>query len=559
MQSLGLQGPDSKEHSNRHTNRRAGDDGHYRSAGQEEPGIEERIASDIDTRKSQAADDTTGNENTAGKKAQKSSMYNPRLFYFGTALFLCGSIMTFVAFGFAAQSLLASLEGVQFVSNVIFAKIMRGTYISYQTMAGSIIIVLGVCTVVFMGSHESETLTTREIEKLYEEPGYITYLWFLGSAAAGLRYIEKAYSKRLAQGRPWSMSRTIIPVSYAGFSAIFGTQMVTHAKCLMMVLKLTINGENQFNRGFTYVMLIIFLGCAWVWLYRMGRALKRFDPMFIIPVLQVCFILFAIVTGGIFFKEFHTFGMAQSIFFVFGVLLVCLGLYLLAPSGVDEPSSPYGEENINKSLGEPLSNQEHGDSDNSSKSIEKEGNDSSIPYKGGDGSTIIPAQSFSIRGAYVTRPVREVGQSVYETVGTFASVVADDVKDALTETAAAPAKAASLVVAGARRAGGVDLSGPAAIIDEMEQSLNNIDWRATTAQLNLIAAAQDEGIDYGIIADEPNLNPLHTANCRHRPYIPASLPESPKKADFGARDSRRRELSMRPRTNSQEKTSDDDE
>ena len=40
----------------------------------------------------------------------------------GTLVFVVGSLLTFAAFGFAAQSLLASLESIQFVSNVVFMR-----------------------------------------------------------------------------------------------------------------------------------------------------------------------------------------------------------------------------------------------------------------------------------------------------------------------------------------------------------------------------------------------------------------------------------------------------
>lgn len=73
---------------------------------------------------------------------------------------------------------------------------------------------------------------------------------------------------------------------------------------------------------------------GYVWLNRMGKALTRFDPMFIIPLLQVDFILLAIVSGGIYFQEFEDFRFQEAAGFVSGVLLVCGGLYCLAPKQV---------------------------------------------------------------------------------------------------------------------------------------------------------------------------------------------------------------------------------
>lgn len=47
------------------------------------------------------------------------------LWYLGAFLLVAGSLVNFASFGFAPQSLLASLGSVQFISNVIFGKVRR--------------------------------------------------------------------------------------------------------------------------------------------------------------------------------------------------------------------------------------------------------------------------------------------------------------------------------------------------------------------------------------------------------------------------------------------------
>lgn len=176
----------------------------------------------------------------------KPAMHSPPVFYLGTCLFVCGSLLTFASFGFAAQSLLASLEGVQFVSNVAFAKLVRKQPVTGSVVLGVGLIVLGVSTVVLVGNHATHVYSVRHLTRLYVENGaYQAFLVVAGGAAVVLRYTEKAFSKRAAQGRPWPCSRTVIPVTYAAFSAIFGTQSAVQAKCLMMAITRTTNGDNQ--------------------------------------------------------------------------------------------------------------------------------------------------------------------------------------------------------------------------------------------------------------------------------------------------------------------------
>jgi hypothetical protein len=45
---------------------------------------------------------------------------------FGTSVFLSGSLLNFWSYGFAPQSVLAALESIQFVTNILFGKFMLG-------------------------------------------------------------------------------------------------------------------------------------------------------------------------------------------------------------------------------------------------------------------------------------------------------------------------------------------------------------------------------------------------------------------------------------------------
>ena len=67
----------------------------------------------------------------------------------------------------------------------------------------------------------------------------------------------------------------------------------------------------------------------------MNSALKRYDGLFIIPVIQLCWTCLAIVGGGIFFQEFNNFDGGQWGGFTAGVVCILGGVYGLAPTDVD--------------------------------------------------------------------------------------------------------------------------------------------------------------------------------------------------------------------------------
>ena len=70
------------------------------------------------------------------------------LWWIGTVTFLCGSIAVFVSYSFAPQSLLAPLGAVQFVSNVVFARIIHGVVITRRMVLSTAVIIGGLALVI---------------------------------------------------------------------------------------------------------------------------------------------------------------------------------------------------------------------------------------------------------------------------------------------------------------------------------------------------------------------------------------------------------------------------
>ena len=62
-------------------------------------------------------------------KVGKKSPFKSITWVIGTIIFVTGSLLNFASYAFAAQSMLASLESVQFVTNLIFGKFMLGAHV----------------------------------------------------------------------------------------------------------------------------------------------------------------------------------------------------------------------------------------------------------------------------------------------------------------------------------------------------------------------------------------------------------------------------------------------
>ncbi|GMI04960.1 hypothetical protein TrRE_jg4548, partial [Triparma retinervis] len=258
----------------------------------------------------------------------------------GAFLFMIGGVLNFVSFSYAAQSLLASLGSVQFVSNVVFGKFVLGEKVFCRTWLATLVICMGNILIVYYSNRDTKEYTANELLEAYT----LDYKWYCLAAFVFLIVVQRIYnycgrlihafeSKRLAAPNGYKTSQAIC---YSLFSAILGTQQMLQAKCLSELLRMTVSGNNQMLKPFTYAVIFIYIVATVFWLYRMNEALRRYDGLFIIPVLQVFWLVFTIVSGGIYFQEFHHFSQTQMIGFCIGVLVVFYGVYLLMPTEKEE-------------------------------------------------------------------------------------------------------------------------------------------------------------------------------------------------------------------------------
>mmetsp|Transcript_37540 Transcript_37540/g.54971 ORF Transcript_37540/g.54971 Transcript_37540/m.54971 type:complete len:578 (-) Transcript_37540:1716-3449(-) len=269
---------------------------------------------------------------TSEQKVISSSPHTSTTWLIGTFIFVSGSLLNFTSYAFAAQSMLASLESIQFVTNLMFGKFMLGANVTRTMLIGTCLTVIGTLMAVQFSSKTTLELKTAEMKQLYANPAYISYLVVMVGLLVSLDFCYRVYERFQLRGQPLRFTGLVMPVAFSVWSALFGTQSVVQAKILAELLAVHSSGEeNIFLSWFTYLTLLLWLSTVAVWLKRLNDALSKFNPLFIIPMLQCSFIFFAIISGGIFFKEFNMFTLDQWLGFWCGVCIMFSGLGLLTP------------------------------------------------------------------------------------------------------------------------------------------------------------------------------------------------------------------------------------
>lgn len=253
---------------------------------------------------------------------------------FGIFIIVVGNLATFASFGFAAQSLLAALESVQFLSNVAFARFIHKEVITTRMVTATLMIVVGNVLVVIFSEHKAVLYDSADILYLYRtNSAYHGYLAIAFSLFFIMHFVYvKYHHARVVENRILWKHSFMEPFSFSVSAAIMGTQAVLNSKCMSMLIQVSSTTDrNEFERPTIWVILVTWIMFVAYWLRRLDKGLELFPPAFIIPVLQVFFVFFAIMCGGIYFEEFTTFGMKQWLGFIFGVFFILVGVYRLAP------------------------------------------------------------------------------------------------------------------------------------------------------------------------------------------------------------------------------------
>ncbi|XP_022935247.1 probable magnesium transporter NIPA8 isoform X2 [Cucurbita moschata] len=254
------------------------------------------------------------NNGSNGKSPMKPIIYF-QTWRIGLTFFIIGNCLNFISFGYAAQSLLAALGSVQFVSNIAFAYFVLHEMVTVKVMVATAFIVLGNSFLVAFGNHQSPVYTPEQLVEKYGNITFLLYCVILIFVVALHHSIYRRGELLLSVSgqdlRPyWHM---LLPFSYAIVSGAIGSCSVLFAKSLSILLRLAMSSDYQLHSWFTYSLLLLFLSTAGFW---------------------IAWTFFSICTGFIYFKEFQVLDALRTTMFILGMMSVFIGISLLAP---DEP------------------------------------------------------------------------------------------------------------------------------------------------------------------------------------------------------------------------------
>ena len=163
-----------------------------------------------------------------------------RIWIAGTVTFIVGSVINFVAFVFAAAAVLAPLEAVQFVSNLLFARFVCKKRVSRQAVVGSGLVVAGVVGAVTSGPMAVYKFSTAQLMRFWRDPVWIATVIAVWSLSLALQAFWHVQQRKVLRGGKALGPPLLMPVCYAVSSALIGTQSVVQAKAFSELVEVTL-------------------------------------------------------------------------------------------------------------------------------------------------------------------------------------------------------------------------------------------------------------------------------------------------------------------------------
>jgi len=255
--------------------------------------------------------------------------YHQPLWLFGFALFILGNVLNFIALSYASSTLLAPISSVSICVNAVASTLLLNETFSKTDLYCLVYIISGATLAVVFSSHESpESEISMLAGYLLRPPFLVVVAFCLTSGAASFTFLRDTPSSK-------ETPSALLPFAFSYTSALFGSLSFLSSKIVSMLLS-----SGNFNYYIVFPALFFLLLGALSQIKFMNKGLTVCEAMVVLPSYYSFSIILQMITGGVFFDEFSSFGKHQVVGFCAGVFLTLFGVYQLSlrSVGVDAES-----------------------------------------------------------------------------------------------------------------------------------------------------------------------------------------------------------------------------
>ncbi|KAK9867792.1 hypothetical protein WJX84_007712 [Apatococcus fuscideae] len=237
------------------------------------------------------------------------------LWWTGMITMIVGEMANFAAYAFAPAIVVTPLGALSIIVSAILAHYWLNEKLNVFGILGCVLCIVGSMTIVLHAPEEREITSLLEVWQLALQPGFLLYTFAALAATLFLIfYLAPAYGM------------TTIFV-YVGICSLVGSLSVMSCKALGIALKLTFQGQNQFQYAESYYCLLIVAVCVLTQMNYLNKALDLFNTAIVSPIYYVMFTVFTITASVILFQDVQS--SRQLLTELCGFSTIVIGTFLL--------------------------------------------------------------------------------------------------------------------------------------------------------------------------------------------------------------------------------------
>ncbi|KAJ1620312.1 magnesium transporter NIPA-domain-containing protein [Pavlovales sp. CCMP2436] len=261
------------------------------------------------------------NLNDAKPEAERRPFTANPIWWFGLVGTVVGEVGNFLAFGFAGADIVTPLGAVAVVSNAVIACVFLGELFRIRDALGVLLTVLGSVLVVIKAPASEKELSVDLFIEYATNPIFVGYM----CTVLALGLLIWNFLPRLRERHP----------AYGLLlCSLLGTVTVLCSTALSNFIRVTVNGEQQFDSWLPYALITLALPCGVGQVRYLNETMELYDNTQVVPIYYILFTLSTITGSAMLYQDFYQTAADAVVFFTLGCMLCFAGVALLTSGRV---------------------------------------------------------------------------------------------------------------------------------------------------------------------------------------------------------------------------------
>jgi hypothetical protein len=210
-----------------------------------------------------------------------------------------------------------------------------------SVLKATAVIIVGCATSVAAASHSNNICDVDSLFSLYFTGRFAVYICIVaGTILSLIFFIRRAEGLKADLGQESVEYQKVFRfhrLSYAAVSGIFGAQSVLFARTVdLLFVGSTRHGGFFLAYPGTYMVIFCLVSCIVLQIYWLNQGLARFESLYNVPIFTSTWIVGTVLGGGVFYGEFAEFTWIQWLLFPLGIVLCCIGVFLLSQGSEED-------------------------------------------------------------------------------------------------------------------------------------------------------------------------------------------------------------------------------